>query len=129
MDNPKVNGTKNFNVSEFTCHCGCGMNNAEQDLINMCQKVRDKLGVPVRVNSGCRCAKHNAKVGGVRNSQHMLGVAADLSCSSGAHKMFETVKAMYEAGELPELRFCKEYRSWIHIDCGRVRSHVFEERV
>ena len=118
--------TKNFRVSEFTCKCGCGLNNLEQGLIDMCQKLRDKLGVPVRVNSGCRCVKHNANVGGVRNSQHLKGVAADLSCELGAHKMYETVKAMYESGELNELRFCKEYKTWIHIDCGRKRNNIFE---
>ena len=121
--------TKNFKVSEFTCHCGCGLNNAEQTMIDMCQKIRDKLGVPVNVNSACRCPKHNAKVGGVRNSQHLNGVAADLSCSLGAVKMFDTVKAMYANGELPELRYCIRYKTFIHVDCGRVRGQVFEVRV
>ena len=57
--------------------------------LDMCQKIRDELGVPVRVNSGCRCRSHNAKVGGVPNSQHIQGYAADLSCSLGASKMYE----------------------------------------
>lgn len=122
--------TKNFRVSEFTCKCGCGLNNAEQKLIDMCQKIRDKLGVAVRVNSGCRCVKHNmsAKVVGVRNSQHLDGVAADLSCERGAKEMFETVKLMYENGELPELRYCIRYKTFIHVDCGRRRKNVFEIR-
>ncbi|MBQ3396797.1 MAG: hypothetical protein IJG34_10220 [Synergistaceae bacterium] len=94
--------------------------------LDMCQKIRDELGVPVRVNSGCRCRSHNAKVGGVPNSQHIQGYAADLSCSLGASKMYETVKAMYARGELPELRYCKKYSSWIHIDCGKVRSKIFD---
>ena len=40
--------------------------------------------------------------------------------------MYETVKAMYARGELPELRYCKKYSSWIHIDCGKVRSKIFD---
>lgn len=118
--------TKNFKVSEFTCKCGCGMNDTDQRLINMCQKIRDELGVPVRVNSGCRCKVHNARVGGVPNSQHILGYAADLSCSLGAARMFETVKAMHERGDLPDLRYCKKYSSWIHIDCGKERGKIFD---
>ena len=119
--------TKNFRVDEFTCKCGCGMNNAEQKLLDMCQMIRDELGVPVRVNSGCRCVKHNAKSGGVRNSQHLNGVAADLSCEKGAQVMFETVKRMYHEGRLPELKYCKRYRTWIHVDCGKVRRNIFED--
>lgn len=118
--------TKNFKVKEFECHCGCGLNILEQKLIDMCQKIRDELGVPVRVNSGCRCPANNARAGGVKNSQHLLGVAADLSCSLGARVMFDTVKRMYSEGRLPELRYCKRYKSWIHVDCGKVRRNVFE---
>ena len=33
--------------------------------------VREKLGSAITVNSGYRCELHNARVGGVRNSQHM----------------------------------------------------------
>lgn len=32
----------------------------------------------VRVNSGCRCPAHNRAVGGMRNSQHLRGTAADI---------------------------------------------------
>ena len=46
--------TKIFKVSEFTCKCGCGTNNIDQRIINMAQKIRDEVGKPVRVNSGCR---------------------------------------------------------------------------
>ena len=53
--------TKNFKVSEFTCHCGCGFNVIDQHVIDMCQTIRDELGVPVRVTSGCRCEKNNKK--------------------------------------------------------------------
>ena len=83
--------TKNFKVSEFTCHCGCGYNVIDQRVINMAQAIRDTLGVPVHVNSGCRCKKHNKAVGGTDGSFHKKGKAADLSCSLGAVKMFEAV--------------------------------------
>ena len=42
------------------------------------EPVRERLGRPIIVNSGYRCPIHNAAVGGVANSQHLRGEAADL---------------------------------------------------
>lgn len=43
------------------------------------EPARQRLGIPIMVNSGYRCPKHNAEVGGVANSQHMKGEAADIA--------------------------------------------------
>lgn len=43
--------------------------------------VRQQYGKPVIVTSGYRCSLLNAAVGGVRNSQHLTGCAADLICN------------------------------------------------
>ena len=120
--------TKNFKVSEFSCHCGCGYNIIDQRVIDMAQIIREALGVPIRVNSGCRCEKHNAKVGGVKGSKHTKGLAADLSCELGAAKMFDTVKKLYADGKLPNLDYCIRYRTFIHIDCGGRRKSLWEIR-
>ncbi len=45
------------------------------------EPARQRLGIPIMVNSGYRCPKHNALVGGVANSQHMKGEAADIRCA------------------------------------------------
>ena len=95
--------TENFKVSEFTCHCGCGFNIIDQRVINMAQTIRNELGVPVRVTSGCRCDKNNNACGGVKGSFHTKGLAADLTCSLGAIKMFETVKKLKDEERLPVL--------------------------
>lgn len=71
--------SRNFDRSEFACQCGCGFDRVEPDFITMLQQVRDALGVPVRVNSGCRCQQHNDDVGGVPHSAHMRGRAADIA--------------------------------------------------
>ena len=122
--------TKNFRVSEFTCHCGCGLNIIDQRVIGMAQTIRDALGVPVLVNSGCRCVKHNKAEGGVKGSKHLTGKAADLSCSKGAEVMFETVKQLQAKGNLPDLDYCILYRkkNIIHIDCGGKRKTMWEVR-
>jgi len=105
--------TKNFKVSEFACKCGCGYDGIDQKVINMAQVIRDALGVPVRVNSGCRCEAHNKKVG---------------SCSKGAEEMFQTVQRLYGEGRLPDLDYCIKYRTFIHIDCGGKRNNRWERR-
>ena len=122
--------TKNFKVSEFTCHCGCGFNNIDQRVIDMAQTIRDALGVPVHVGSGCRCAKRNKAVGGVKNSKHIFGKAADLNCSKGGKVMFEIVKKLYAEGKLPDLDYCIFYKkkNFIHIDCGGKRNGRWEIR-
>ena len=94
----------------------------------MAQSIRDALGVPVRVNSGCRCEKHNANVGGVKASKHTKGLAADLSCSLGAKVMFDTVKKLHALGKLPDLDYCIRYKTFIHIDCGGKRNSLWEVR-
>ena len=99
--------------------------------------IRDALGVPVRVGSGCRCEKRNTAVGGVKKrkdgtggSKHMYGLAADLNCSKGGKVMFETVKKLYAEGKLPDLDYCIYYqrKNFIHIDCGGKRNSMWEVR-
>ena len=75
-----------FSMSEFECHCGCRMpDSARANIVALVEQVldpaRERYGKPVCVNSGYRCARHNAAVGGVAGSQHMRGEAADICCS------------------------------------------------
>lgn len=59
-------------------------NGIEESMIALGEDVldpaREKLGAPVVVNSGFRCPLHNQTVGGVANSQHVRGEAADVTC-------------------------------------------------
>lgn len=70
---------KYFNKAEFACECGCGADTMEEKLILEAEDVREHFGSPVNVTSGRRCAKHNARVGGVSNSRHLIGKAMDFS--------------------------------------------------
>ena len=49
------------------------------------QPLRDFLGKPVVISSGYRCPELNKAVGGVRNSQHMKGEAADIHVENTEH--------------------------------------------
>ena len=78
---------KYFKKSEFACKCGkyCNGYPAEIDMnmVKIADQIRNRIGKPITINSGIRCKTHNANVGGVSNSQHILGKAADLGCPSG----------------------------------------------
>jgi len=69
---------KNFSRYEFACDCGCGFDAADPDLVAALQRLRNLLGRPVLILSGCRCKAHNRQVGGVRESLHTQGRAADV---------------------------------------------------
>ena len=48
--------------------------------LQMLDLARSLYGRPMVVNSGFRTVEHNAEVGGVENSSHLRGLAADISC-------------------------------------------------
>lgn len=76
--------TRNFKRSEFACKCGCGYDEIDPTLVDQIQLFRDLLWIstgveaPITVTCGCRCADHNAHVGGAPHSYHKAGMAADL---------------------------------------------------
>ena len=80
-------GIKYFKRSEFACKCGkyCNGYPAEIDMkmVKIADAIRERIRKPISVNSGLRCKTHNANVGGVSNSQHLYGTAADLGCPVG----------------------------------------------
>lgn len=85
--------TKNFNLEEFMCGCGCGENATSYRLIYALQALREIIKKPITITSGFRCEKHNKAVGGAKSSQHLLGWAADI------HVAHLPIKDLFEAAE------------------------------
>ena len=76
-------GIRYFKREEFRCKCGgryCNGFPAEpkESLVRLLDEARAHFGVPVRIVSGLRCPTWNSIQGGVANSQHMYGEAADI---------------------------------------------------
>ena len=67
-----------FNRSEFACKCGCGFDTVDAELLDIVVDVRSHFGAAVTINSGCRCATYNTKIGGAKKSRHLTGDAADI---------------------------------------------------
>ena len=74
--------TKNFSKEEFDCNDGSEMPiNIYHNMVkvaNQLQTLRDYIGKPIQVNSAWRSEEYNASIGGVKNSQHIMGRAADI---------------------------------------------------
>lgn len=82
--------SEHFNLSEFERSATADRmhidNTIPEELIpslkNLCEQVleplREHFGTPVIISSGYRCPALNNAVGGVPNSQHLKGEAADI---------------------------------------------------
>ena len=67
-----------FTVKEFACHDGSDTVLIDDRLVTLLEKIRDRFCKPIHINSAYRTAKYNAKIGGVSNSYHVKGMAADI---------------------------------------------------
>lgn len=63
---------------------------------NVLNPLRRAWGRPVTVTSGYRCQRLNAAVGGARNSQHIVGEAADITAGSSAdnRRLFQLIVSL-----------------------------------
>ena len=66
-----------FKLSEFICPC-CGACEMDKEFLWKLQRCRSIAGIPFKITSGFRCKKHNKEVGGVEESEHLIGRAADI---------------------------------------------------
>jgi len=116
----KETGMPYFRQGEFACGCGCGLSAVDPYFVAGLKRARRLAKIPFTVLSGCRCAKHNAEVGGKPGSLHLPGVdglcrAADIRAPDAAVKL-TIVGALLGAGFQ---RVCVyKDKSIIHVDGG-----------
>ena len=76
---------KYFSNSEMACHC-CGClpdGGIDPRLESLLDAMREAVGGPLVLSCAYRCPAHNREVGGVENSFHTQGTAADVQCPDG----------------------------------------------
>jgi len=112
--------TTNFRLSEFYCPC-CGKAKISTALPRLLQQIRDEVGEPLTISSGYRCAKHNAEVGGVPNSDHTKGLAVDIPISESALR-YRLVRAIM----LADTPYVRIYPGHVHISCVPAKIHRFD---
>ena len=91
--------------------------------LEVLQPLRDYVGAPVHINSGYRCPELNMVVGGVKNSQHCRGEAADIRIVSP--KQGREWAAWIEDNcrfDQMLLERNKNGAVWLHVSCKRDAS-------
>ena len=122
--------SKNFTLEEFTASAtakakGIRNNPGQTDIVNLCglvhnvlQPLRKWWGKEVKIESGYRSFALNQAVGGVKNSQHMRGEAADLCIDGDIQKgkqWFNWIKTHCEFDQLIWEKNPKTGNYWVHV--------------
>jgi hypothetical protein len=120
-----------------------GINNkpSTQQMINLVylaayvlEPLRVAMNEPIKISSGFRCYDLNKAVGGVYNSQHLKGQAADL-CIDGdiekGRRWFNYIKDNLLFDQLIWEKNPKTGNCWVHVsfvfpDFGKNRKNVID---
>ena len=114
-----------FKVRELRCRDGTDTVMVDEALTVVLQCIREHFGKAVTITSGYRTAAHNAAVGGAKNSQHLLGRAADIRVEGVS---VEDVAA-YAEQLMPDWGGVGRYpikagraTGWVHVDTRATKS-------
>ena len=127
--------TDHFHLSEFVrseTAARLGIDNSINDpeiisnIRNLCERVLEPLraftGCPIIINSGYRCPRLNAAVGGSKRSQHMKGEACDIRITDAAtgDRWYSWMKENLPYDQLIKERAHKSSGTfWIHVSLRR----------
>lgn len=75
-------------------------------------EARDISGIPYIVNSGYRSERHNRAIGGVEDSAHLRGFAADIHATNSSDRA-----AIIMGCILAGFNRIGIARTFIHVDC------------
>ena len=112
--------TKNFSKSEFDSKDGVPMpfevlQNVQELAVNL-QMLRDYIGNSISINSGYRSPKHNKKIGGSVNSQHLLGNAADIVVTGKTPKEVKEIIENLISEDKMKQGGLSAYPTFVHYD-------------
>ncbi len=106
-----------FSPQEIACR-GTGEILVHEAALDNLEEMRRRLGKPIMITSAYRSKSHNRKVGGARRSQHLKGMAFDISMQNQNPFMFEAIArscGFTGFGFYPKQNF-------MHIDMGAARE-------
>lgn len=111
-----------FSLDEFQCPC-CHCVKLHPLLLQKLKGIRNRVGNPLIVSSGYRCASYNQQVGGVQNSYHLLGMAADIQVRDfSLPELFKISREFFFTG----IGFYSG-RNFLHLDIRPVNQPVYWE--
>lgn len=137
--------TENFTFEEFTKSVIADSNKIDNTpdkesreniikLANILQTIRDEFKKPIIISSGFRCDKLNKAVGGVSNSDHRFGAAADIHTKSDKpddnKTLFDTICMLAKAGRIECRQIINEYNyNWIHISVNNKHNSTKKNQI
>ena len=94
------------------CPC-CQKEGITENLVIHLQMVHNLLPqyAVMIITSGFRCPEHNKTVGGIEDSAHMKGLAADIKCNNSTYR-FHLINALIRVG----FKRIGRYDNFIHAD-------------
>ena len=118
--------SRNFSRREFACTDGCGFDIVSPALVDLLQEIRDELKAEVMIESGCRCEARNKEVGGVKDSGHLSGEAADIhTAGMDSRALGEFVRHMHRRGKLRDLTYCyRAGKRTVHVGVDRKKRRA-----
>ena len=114
--------TPYFNLSEFTCPC-CKRVMLHPLLLEKLEQLRKIIERPIHITSGYRCFAYNRKVGGVANSYHCIGLAADIKVKD--INLIELLE-ICENIDFPGIGFY-EKKNFLHLDVRPTKRTRWQE--
>lgn len=115
-----------FKLSEFNSNDGVVVPKMYrgniQQLMNQLEVLREELGTPIFINSGYRSPAHNRSVGGVRNSYHTVGKAADIRTFLHSPSQIKaTIERLIASGKMKQGGIGL-YPTFVHYDIRGTKS-------
>ena len=120
--------TNNFSLKEFESKDGSKMPSDVYlnivKLVGQLQFLRDYTGRAITVNSGYRSPEYNAKIGGVKNSQHLLGKAADITIEGlKPAEVYRIINELIDMGLMLQGGLgLYEKRGFVHYDIRKTKA-------
>ncbi|RKZ86755.1 MAG: hypothetical protein DRQ39_05345 [Gammaproteobacteria bacterium] len=109
-----------FTDEELYCPCCDGGEMKAAFMVRLVE-LRKALDFPFPISSGFRCKQHNANIGGVKNSYHLLGRAVDITLTHD--QAYQVVAKAKEFGFFGVGVSQKGQNRFVHLD-NRTQSAV-----
>lgn len=127
--NSKIQLTKNINIRELKCKGSGHIHNTKVDLdhINKIQNFMAYIGATKVIFSRCySCKEHNSKIGGSKNSQHLISCATD-QCFYKDGKIIPAKEVCCKAQDYGFKGIAYINKNYVHLDSRTIGTYRGDE--